>query len=203
MIFRSFFAIWTSATGFAASAATIAVEVRDAAGTALSDAAVFATARSGATSSRLRREVEIEQSKRQFQPFVTVIQKDTPVRFPNRDDVRHHVYSFSPSKQFEIKLYVGTPAEPIVFDRTGEVVLACNIHDHMRAYVFVVDTPYFAKTDASGSAVLEGLPANEYLVAVWHFSQTGATAGQRMRVRGDENAALRFQLATRRPPQKK
>jgi hypothetical protein len=65
----------------------------------------------------------------------------TSVHFPNRDSVRHHVYSFTPAKKYELKLYTGTPANPVVFDRAGVVPLGCNIHDRMSAHIVVVDTP--------------------------------------------------------------
>jgi hypothetical protein len=66
--------------------------------------------------------------------------------------VRHHIYSFSPAHKFDQKLYSGVAAAPQVFDKAGTVVLGCNIHDKMLAYVKVVDTPYFAKTDGAGAA---------------------------------------------------
>ena len=85
--------------------------------------------------------VQIAQAKRQFSPRVTVVTVGTPVTFPNFDTVRHHVYSFSPVKTFELKLYAGVPNAPVVFDKPGIAVLGCNIHDQMAAWVVVVDTP--------------------------------------------------------------
>jgi hypothetical protein len=96
-----------------------------------------------------------------------VVQTGTPVQFPNHDTVRHHVYSFSPAKTFEIKLYVGTPAQPVVFDKPGTAVLGCNIHDQMVAWVHVVDTPWFALT-RQGAARIEDAPAGTYQLQVWH-----------------------------------
>jgi plastocyanin len=101
-------------------------------------------------------EQEISQENKQFVPAVRVVTVGTLVRFPNRDSVRHHVYSFSPTKKFEIKLYAGTPAAPVLFDQPGVAVLGCNIHDQMVGWVVVLDTPYFAQTNAQGQALLEG-----------------------------------------------
>jgi hypothetical protein len=84
--------------------------------------------------------------------------------------VRHHVYSFSPAKSFELKLYSGTPGNPILFDKAGTVVVGCNIHDRMIAYIHVVDTPYFAKSDASGNAKLDGLMPGKYRLKAWHYN---------------------------------
>jgi plastocyanin len=85
--------------------------------------------------------VQIAQLKRQFAPQVSVVTVGTPVSFPNDDTVRHHVYSFSSVKTFELKLYAGVPNAPVVFDKPGIAVLGCNIHDQMVAWVVVVDTP--------------------------------------------------------------
>jgi hypothetical protein len=90
------------------------------------------------------------------------------VAFPNRDSVRHHVYSFSPAKRFELPLYAGVPAQPVLFDKPGVVVLGCNIHDWMIGYIYVSESPWFAKTGADGKALLADLPARAYTVRVWH-----------------------------------
>ena len=101
-------------------------------------------------------------------PAVSVVPVGSAVDFPNRDTVRHHVYSFSPAKPFELKLYTGKPANPVVFDRAGIAVLGCNIHDHMAAWVVVVETPYFAQSSAAGRATLDDVPAGSYRLRVWH-----------------------------------
>jgi plastocyanin len=93
--------------------------------------------------------LEMAQQKKQFVPEVLVVPVGSEVRFPNHDTVRHHVYSFSPAKKFELKLYTGTPANPVLFDRPGVVVLGCNIHDQMVGWILVVDTPYYAQTLAA------------------------------------------------------
>jgi hypothetical protein len=102
--------------------------------------------------------VEIAQADKQFTPAVTVVTVGSAVSFPNRDTVRHHVYSFSPAKTFELKLYIGTPANPVVFDKPGIAVLGCNIHDTMAAWVVVVDTPHHGLTAASGRVRLADVP---------------------------------------------
>ena len=101
----------------------------------------------------------IDQRDKQFIPYVTALQVGTSVWFANTDKIRHHVYSFSPAKKFELPLYAGVPAEPVVFDRPGFVTLGCNIHDWMIAYVAVLTTPYFAVTHAEGRARLNKSPA--------------------------------------------
>ena len=158
------------ATGLAgpALAASVEVLVQDGAGKPLPGAAVFLESKEARAASRPAAGVDIVQSARQFQPRVTVVTVGTAVSFPNRDTVRHHVYSFSPVKKFEIKLYVGTPAAPVVFDQPGIAALGCNIHDTMAAWVVVVETPHHALTGADGRAQLAQVPAGSYRLRTWH-----------------------------------
>jgi plastocyanin len=109
----------------------------------------------------------MDQVNTQFLPHILAIQKDTQVRFPNSDSIKHHVYSFSQAKTFELQLYKELQADPLLFSNLGVVELGCNIHDWMLGYIFVVDTPYFGKTDIQGKVVLE-LPDGEYQLDVWH-----------------------------------
>ncbi|MDF2179464.1 methylamine utilization protein [Aliiglaciecola sp. CAU 1673] len=109
---------------------------------------------------------EMDQIKKQFKPHILVVQKDTQIVFPNSDSIKHHVYSFSPAKTFELQLYKEKqPALP--FDTPGQVELGCNVHDWMLGYIYVVDTPYFAQTDASGVARIEA-PAGNYRLYLRH-----------------------------------
>lgn len=165
------FVIALAAAAYAAPAvaATVTVQVLDVAGTPVPNAVVYAEPTGGQTVPKSLKQAEIEQKDIKFFPLVSVVQVGTPVLFPNHDKVRHHVYSFSPAKTFELKLYSGVPTSPIVFDKVGTVVLGCNIHDQMVAYLQVVNTPYFAKTDMSGHAKLEGLANGKYALKAWYF----------------------------------
>ena len=109
----------------------------------------------------------IDQRDTQFTPLVSVVHVGSQIRFPNSDNVRHQVYSFSPAKRFQLPLYSGKPASPVLFDTPGVVELGCNIHDWMVAYVVVVDTPYHAITDKLGRASLSA-PPGRYRLRVWH-----------------------------------
>ena len=152
----------------AASAGSLRVQVLDSAGKPLEGAVVSLVSDAARRAVRPLPEQEISQENKQFVPSVRVVTVGTLVRFPNRDSVRHHVYSFSPAKKFEIKLYAGTPAAPVLFDQPGVAVLGCNIHDQMVGWVVVLDTPYFAQTDAQGQALLEGMPAGAHQLRAWH-----------------------------------
>jgi plastocyanin len=109
----------------------------------------------------------VAQQNIQFNPFVLIVPVGSNVSFPNKDNVRHHVYSFSPVKKFELKLYGNDETRSVLFDKPGVVPLGCNIHDQMIAYVMVVDTPFAAKTGADGVAVIRGLPAGAAAMTVW------------------------------------
>ncbi len=163
-----FFLVAGVALGGGARAATVGVAVADRAGKPLADAVVMLVPVSGRLPVRPMSGVEIAQSHRQFSPQVTVVTVGTSIAFPNLDTVRHHVYSFSPVKPFELKLYAGVPAAPILFDKPGIVTLGCNIHDAMVAWVVVVDTPLYARSTSSGKAQIDAVPAGDYELRVWH-----------------------------------
>ena len=149
--------------------AGIAASVSDEAGRPVEDAVVVAVPTDGGVRVPPRpREGIVDQVDQEFTPKVTAVLVGTPVRFPNHDNVRHQVYSFSPAKRFELPLYAGVPAEPVVFDKPGVVVRGCNIHDWMVGYVYVSESPYFAKTGKDGKALLTELPPRAYTLRVWH-----------------------------------
>jgi plastocyanin len=156
-----------------AEAGSILATVKDGHGTLVSDAVVYAKPNKPVVSLEKKQAV-IEQRDKQFVPYVTAIQVGTPVTFPNRDSVRHDVYSLSPAKKFELPLYAGVPAEPVTFDKEGFVTLGCSIHDWMVAYIAVLPTPYFQVTGKDGRTVLENLPAGQYTVQVWQPLLKGA-----------------------------
>jgi len=110
----------------------------------------------------------MDQVGKAFIPHVLPVTVGTSVSFPNSDDIRHHLYSFDKPKPFELPLYEGTPTQPIVFDKKGIVRLGCNIHDWMMGYIYIVDTPFFALSDGQGKLSIDGLPAGEYSMHIWH-----------------------------------
>ena len=151
-----------------ASATALAVQVLDGGGRPLAGAAVFLESHAAKLATRPVNHVVIVQSARQFLQPVTLVPVGSAVNFPNRDTVRHHLYSFSPVKKFEIKLYVGTPAAPVMFDQPGIAALGCNIHDNMAAWVVVVETPYYGLSGADGKLSLARLPPGSYRLRTWH-----------------------------------
>ena len=159
--------LWAGAAS--GQSAEIVASVTDQQGRPVADAVVVAVPADGSVRVPAKaREDVVDQVDKQFVPKVQAVLVGTPVTFPNHDNVRHQVYSFSPAKRFELPLYAGMPAQPIVFDKPGIVVLGCNIHDWMVGFVYVSESPYFAKTGADGKATLADLPPRAYVVRVWH-----------------------------------
>jgi plastocyanin len=154
-----------------AAAVDLAVHVETSAGTPIADSIVYAVPSVPLHAAPKTRYV-IDQVDRHFVPHVNVVQVGTAVDFPNSDNIRHSVYSFSPARAFTLKLYADKPADPVVFDKAGLVVLGCNIHDSMVAWLLVVDTPYFARTDRRGLALFPKLPAGDYSLHAWHSPMT-------------------------------
>jgi len=176
-------------------AATIRVSVSDDKGTPVKDAVVYAEFKDGNYPSPPKNmTAKMDQQNKEFIPYVLPVQVGTSVTFPNSDNIRHHVYSFSPAKKFELPLYKGKPANPVVFDKPGVVALGCNIHDWMIAYVYVVDTPFFAKTWDNGKGNLSDLPAGLYEIRVWHPRMKNASEITVKQLRIQKNEEIEYKI---------
>ena len=178
-----------------AQAATVQVQLQDAAAKPLSEGVVFLESREARSASRPLAGAELAQVGKQFVPRVSIIPVGTALHFPNRDTVRHHVYSFSPVKTFELKLYTGSAANPVLFDRSGIAVLGCNIHDNMVAWVVVVETPYYGRSGPDGQVVLGNVPPGSYRLRAWHPAlPVGAPALDQALTVGPEPAGVSLRL---------
>lgn len=178
----------------AGTAADLHAVVRNQSGQPVADAVVVAVPDVAPARPPRPKLEQVEQIDEEFVPKVKALLVGSPVSFPNRDNVRHHVYSFSPAKRFDLPLYVGTPATPIVFDTPGVVVLGCNIHDWMIGYIYVSESPYFATTGADGKASI-ALPAGGYTVRVWHPQLAGSEDATRRKLQVDTVADTEWRLA--------
>jgi hypothetical protein len=128
----------------------------------------------------------MDQIDKTFVPAVLPIEVGTWVRFPNSDQISHHVYSFSRTKSFELPLYRGEDAKPVLFDKPGVVKIGCNIHDWMSAIILVLPTPYYAMTDDDGRFTLTGVPPGSHNFVAWHEQSRQSI----------EDTAQRLQLGT-------
>jgi plastocyanin len=151
----------------ALSAEALRLAIVDAAGAAAPGVVLYLQGSAGESAREGTPHAQIDQRNRAFVPAYIVVQKGTPVEFPNNDSVRHHVYSFAPSNAFEVALYKGVPARPVVFQHAGVVTLGCNIHDQMLGYIVVVETPYFGITAADGTLAMAGVRPGHYTIMAW------------------------------------
>lgn len=150
----------------ASSAATLTADFFDAQGKPVRDAVLTLKGPAGAPNQAPQ--ADMDQRNQEFAPHVLAVRTGTEIKFPNSDNIRHQVYSFSAPKRFELRLYGGTPSAPVLFDKPGVVVLGCNVHDWMLGYVYVTDDAWFGVSNAQGSLILDQLPPGRYAATLWH-----------------------------------
>jgi plastocyanin len=201
LIVRWLLALGLTSLASAASAGDVSVVLRTPQGAPIADAVVtVAATRPGPI--RFAWPYVMAQQNMTFDPFVLVVPVGAEVSFPNRDAFRHHVYSFSRAKTFELKLYPRGAAPVVKFERPGVVLLGCNIHDDMIAFIDVVDTPFAAKTDAQGRAVIHDVPEGAQTITVWrpYLHAPGNALAGTVSVPRDGAAAMTFAAEVRTPP---
>ena len=174
----------------------LSITVVNANGMPLADAVVVAEPAAGAPKTPPGQKAIMDQRNIQFVPGVLVVQTGTAVDFPNSDQVRHQVYSFSEAKTFQLGLYAGRAHDPVVFNRAGLVTLGCNIHDSMVGYIYVTDSPWYGRTGADGTLRLHDLPPGEYTVRIWHelLDESGPQLDSILRLADGASASVSFRL---------
>lgn len=148
--------------------AALDITVHDQTDAPLANAVVELVAPQSSEMPNPTQQYSIAQQGLTFVPFVSAIPVGSKVEFPNRDKTRHHIYSFSDAKTFEIELYVGKPKQPVQFNQAGIVVLGCNIHDYMQAYIYISQSPLVKVTDEAGRVQFDDLPEQTYQLKLWH-----------------------------------
>lgn len=165
-VFISLLLVVTALHGNLAGAASLTAEFVDAQGKPLPDAVLTLRGATAPKAGTLK--ADMDQRDVQFAPHVLAVRTGTEIRFPNSDQIRHQVYSFSTPKRFELRLYKDTPTAPVLFDKPGVVVLGCNVHDNMIGYVYVTDDGWFGVSNDKGMLSLDQVPAGHYTVTLWH-----------------------------------
>ena len=112
---------------------------------------------------------QVLQQGMQFRPALLPVQVGTAVTFPNDDNFYHNVFSYSKPKRFDLGRYRNDDRPPptVIFDKPGVIKLYCEIHQHMRGVILVLDTPYFTRTETNGLYRLQNLPAGDYVLKAW------------------------------------
>jgi len=182
------------------SAAPLAVRVVDASGLPVRDAVVtLYPAGSAARAPSAGGRFVVSQQNLQFHPFLTIVPVGADVSFPNLDPTKHHVYSFSPAKRFELKLFARDQSRTVRFDKAGVVALGCNIHDAMSAFIVVTDSAWTTRTNAQGIAAFGNAPNAPGRVTVWHpfLRAPGGTLQQAI---APTQRSANFMVRLRPPP---
>ncbi|MBT4739642.1 MAG: methylamine utilization protein [Rhodospirillaceae bacterium] len=175
-----------------ATAADLTVTVTDKDGKPVPDSVVFLM---GGPPTEPGPTVKMVQRDQSFNPDVLAISVGTKIEFPNEDPFRHHVYSFSPAKRFELKLYGGDEVQEVTFDQAGEIAMGCNIHDDMLGYIYVVDTNLLGTTNENGAATISGLEdGSSYEAQVWHPRLRGPTRRTAQTVTATQSATIEIGL---------
>lgn len=135
---------------------------------------------------------QVVQKNLTFMPSLLPVRVGTKVEFPNLDDTYHSIFSYSPAKRFDLGRYrpEERPIPAQVFDKSGLVTLRCDIHEHMRGLILVLNTPYFVMTDTDGHFRLDGLPAGHHTLKAWIDSRT--TREKPVELKSDQTLEVDF-----------
>jgi plastocyanin len=186
-------------------AASVSFAVAKQDGKPLAGAVITVEPESGKLPPPAPQKAVVDQVELSFVPDVTVIPVGSSVSFPNSDQVSHQVYSFSPTRRFQLPLYRGQPHAPVVFDQPGIVTLGCNIHDNMAAFIVVTAAPFFGRTDDKGTWTIPNLPEGLYRLKIWHPLLKDQTKLLERPVRiaaGNNDVTLKIEDVTRPAPLK-
>ena len=182
------------------AAAPLSVRVTDASGRPVRDAVVTLHPEgSAARGARPGGRFVIAQQNLQFHPLITIIPVGGDVSFPNLDPTKHHVYSFSSAKKFELKLFAKDQSRTVHFDRAGVVALGCNIHDQMSAFIMVTDSAWTARTNGQGIVTFADAPNSPGRLTVWH-PYLRAMGGELEQAVSPSQRSATFQIRLRPPP---
>ncbi|MFL6725815.1 MAG: methylamine utilization protein [Sphingomicrobium sp.] len=200
MVRKLLFALALASAVSPLAAAPLSVRVLDVSGRPVRDAVVtLYPAGAAARPAHAGGRFVVSQQNLQFRPFLTIIPVGADVSFPNLDPTKHHVYSFSPAKRFELKLFAKDQSRTVHFDKAGVVALGCNIHDQMSAFVLVTDSAWTARTNTQGMVQFADAPNAPGRLTVWHpFLR--APGGELQQTISPAQRIASFQVRLRPPP---
>ena len=141
----------------------------------------------------------IAQKGAMFMPHVLPVMVGTTVEWPNEDEIYHNVFSVSDAKPFDLGLYKHPEVKRVIFDKAGRVDIFCSIHSAMNCIVLVLESPWFAATDAQGRYVIRDVPAGTYKLKAWHERLPART--MKVTVPETGNAQADFVLGVSNLPQ--
>ena len=183
----------------APAGAALTVRVVDPSGKPVRDAVVTLYPSAGSHAPRAAGRYVVSQQNLQFHPFLTIVPVGADVSFPNFDNTKHHVYSFSPAKRFELKLFAKDQSRTVHFDKAGVVALGCNIHDQMSAFIVVTDSAWTARTNGRGLVTFGDAPNASGRVVVWHPYLRAPGGTMQQSISASQHSAS-FSVRLRPPP---
>ncbi len=197
--------IATAHTGVIGDEGTVSIVIKDSSGSPLPDAVVSLLPNEAIPNADPLPIATMAQRDTKFNPHILAVPTGTVVKFPNEDDFRHHIYSFSKAEPFEIRLYGGDEEKKIKFDTAGVVALGCNIHDNMLAYIYVADTPYVGKTDKDGHITFQATATGTYSVTLWHerMKKVKNAVSPSLKVEANAKIEKTFSIALKRKKMKR
>lgn len=194
--------IFAAAASLAAplAAAPLTVRVTDSSGRPVRDAVVtLRPAGAAARAPQVGGRFVVAQKSMKFQPYLSIVPVGAAVSFPNFDPTKHHVYSFSPAKRFELKLFAKDQSRTVRFDKPGVIALGCNIHDAMSAFIVVTDSAWTARTNAQGVVAFANAPNAPGRLTVFH-PHLRAPGGTLQQAVGLAQRSAAFAVRLRPPP---
>lgn len=177
----------------AISAQPLSIKVSDKNGQPITSAVVTLKSNTLNTT-KVNSNAEMAQRNRQFDPHILIVQQGSNVSFPNYDNMKHHIYSFSDTKRFEMEVIQGVANKPELFDKAGVVELGCNVHDWMQGYIYVSASPYFSSTNETGSAIIEVPQNGNYELTIWHPRIDNEQKGLTRSILVDDKVQLTVQV---------
>jgi plastocyanin len=107
-----------------------------------------------------------------FEPQVLAVRAGESVQFTNEDPANHNVRSDATDATNRFSVYTGAGEVSahrfVATPPDRPVVLSCDIHPWMVAWIYAFDHPHFAVTDAAGRFRIENVPPGRHRLAIRH-----------------------------------
>ena len=111
----------------------------------------------------------MNQQNLTYVPHVLPILVGTTVDFVNSDGLLHNLHAFMRGETlFNIAMPKFLKKKSMVFQKEGPVLLLCDVHREMSAYIMVLQNPFFALTNEEGDFTIKDVPPGSYTVKAWH-----------------------------------
>jgi plastocyanin len=136
--------------------------------------------------------VLLDQHGCMYSPHIVTVQAGQPLKIRNSDDTLHNIH---PRPAVNQEFNIGQPRQGMestkTFDKPEVMIpVGCDVHPWMRAYIAVLNHPFYAVTKEDGTYEIKGLPPGEYEIEAWHEKLKNQT--QKITVKDGEKAKADF-----------